>query len=466
MANPTPLYVFLVSGRPEGAAPGGSHGTDNAFAICAWLRVVELVNKFFDARKAADSVVQTSPVVRFIHFASHDSTVGIYEHDFATMKNVVKDSRARSVATNWKLLDETFTTAFGTLTTQQNPKEFVEWRQVRDAKAANPATWGPDDPASPNVSIVNVYHSVRKAPRASVLELSIFGHAFVDGPVLNNTDAPPAGSTTRLATDTDGRADLDFLPNMGESGTANANALQEFKGAFAANGSFRIWGCNVQDIVVTVPPEGGTARRCLIRSTVLEVEDALHKQLLRRGTLNSFLVKLPAGSTNFTLDMDEQIGNELSAQTDRDAGGGLTPFPRNRLFEIRYDEKFTNHSYNDFFKGQRTTAGAFTTSITRSLSDIAKFVAAETATSYFFKAANALQTVDVISGAPGTSADVPNNGQQFIGPGRTAQAVFFQKFFGASLTEPGAAVQRHFSILDNQGNAVKKILDCKANGLP
>ena len=292
MSTPIPLYVFLVSGRPEGGKP---HGTDDAFARCAWLRVVELVRKFHKERKAPDSVVKTSPVLRFIHFACHKGTVDIYEHDFATMKNVVRDPTASSVHKNWKPLDDTFTTAFGTLTQLQDPTRFVEWSEIRDAKAAAPTTWGKDDEPPAIVSIVNVYHSVRKAPANSVLELSIFGHAFVDGPVLNNTAAPPRGSTMRTPDDSDGRAAIDFQPNMGEPGAANEHALQEFKASFPPNGSFRVWGCNVQDIVDTVPPEGGARRRCLVRNTVLEVEEALLQQLRRAGTTGKFFNKLPPG---------------------------------------------------------------------------------------------------------------------------------------------------------------------------
>ena len=71
-----------------------------------------------------------------------------------------------------------------------------------------PSTWGKDDDPPANVSIVNAYHSIRKAPASSILEFSIFSHAFVDGPVLNNTDASP-GQTTRTPGDSDGRSQYD-----------------------------------------------------------------------------------------------------------------------------------------------------------------------------------------------------------------------------------------------------------------
>lgn len=461
---PAPLFVFLVSGRPAGGRPPG---TDDTFARCAWLRVAELVRTFYKNRKKPGAVVQADTVLRFIHFACHDSTVGIYEHDFATMANRIRDSQAKSVRKNWRVLDGQFQTAFGSLSQQDDPKTFVEWNEVSNAKASHSNTWD-ESHIPPDVSIVNVYHSVRKAPAGSVLELSIFSHAFVDGPVLNNTPAQPG--STRTPGDTDGRAPIDFQQNMGEPGPANAHALDEFRKAFASTGSFRIWGCNIQDIVETVPPEGGSKRRCLIMSTVRQVvEEAFVRQRRGGGAIARLLrdnKHLPPGNTTITFDMDRQIALEIALQTDPHAGHGLTRFVRNRLYEIRYDETFTNHSYNAFFLGQRTTPTTFAKTITRSLSDIVKFVAAETTQSYFFIAAKALQKVTVVGGAPGTSAEFDAAGQQIIGPGRLGEAIFFSKFFDVSITDSDAAIQRHYAILDHLGNAVKTILDRETNGLP
>jgi hypothetical protein len=448
-----PLFIILVSGDPE------AH--DDGFARCAWLRVAELVAQFYRNRDKPGAVVQAATVLRFIHFDGHTATVGIYEHDFAKQKGLVRDLHASSVQKNWTTLDASFVTAHGTLNQQQDPKNFVEWQQISQAKAAG---------ATHPLSIVNVYHSVRKAPPGSVLELSIFSHAFVDGPVLFNTPATP-GSTRRSPDDTDGRAAIDFQSDMGENGTTNVNALDEFRNAFAATGSFRIWGCNIQDIVMTIPPEGGTVkRRCLIMSTVREVVDASFTRQLKLGGAIAKLLRddkrLPPGSTNISLDMDHEIAHEIELQADPGAGHGFTPFSRDRLFEIRYDEVFADHSYQEFFQGERDSSGNFAKTISRSLSDIVKFVAAETTPSYFFVAAQALKTVTVVGGAPGTSAELDETGQQLIGPARLDQAKFFSKFFGVSITEADAKRRRHYAILDNEGKAVKAILDRKDNGLP
>jgi hypothetical protein len=445
-----PLFVILVSGRPEAG--------DDGFARCAWLRVAELVQQFFKNRKKSGAVIGPSDVLRFIHFDCHSASVGIYEHDFASMKGAVRDRLAKSVQSNWQTLDATFQTAFGVLAQQEDPKNFVEWSQIDTAKASD---------AEHAVSMVNVYHSVRKAPAGSVLELSIFSHAFVDGPVLTNTFANPG--LTRTPGDTDGRAAIDFQPNMGETGAANANALDEFKAAFASTGSFRIWGCNIQDVVDTTPPGGGPNTRCLIMSTVREVvEEAFVHQLRAGGPIAKLLrddKHLPPGATMVDVDMDRQITHEIELQTDPGAGHGLTPFTKDRLFEIRYDGVFTNHSYHEFFQGEKNGTD-FAKTIKRSFSDVVKFVAAETVGSYFFIAAQALKTVTVIGGAPGTSAELDDLGQQTIGEARLWEARFFSKFFGVSITESGVDVQRHYAILDNQGTAVKTILDRQANGLP
>jgi len=469
---PSPLFIFLVSGRPEGGNP---HGTDDIFARCAWFRVAELVQTLYKNRKKPGAVVGPSTVLRFIHFACHNSTVGIYEHDFATMADRVRDSGAKAVQNNWRALDSGFQTAFGSLSQAENPKNFVEWKEISDTKTSHPQTWGKHDAPAANVSIVNVYHSVRKAPAGSVLELSIFSHAFVDGPVLNNTSARHVDQTlgNRTPGDTDGRAAIDFLPNMGEPGPTNANALDEFRTAFASTGGFRTWGCNIQDIVETIPPppESQTnKRRCLIMSTVRQVvEEAYVRPKKRIGPLAKLLrdKPLPSGNTMIPLDMGFQIKYEVDLQSDPNAGRGYTKFSRDRLFQIRYDESFPlNHAYHAFFRGERDANGNFATTITRSLSDIVKFVAAETIPSYVFAAAEALKTVTVIGGAPGTSADVDDNTQQHIAPAQLDEAEFFSKFLGVSIREEGATKQRSYAIFDNQGQAVNAIRDRLTNGIP
>lgn len=203
---------------------------------------------------------------------------------------------------------------------------------------------------------------------------------------------------------------------------------------------------------------------------MLEVVNESFTRQLRLGGAIAKLLRddkhLPPGSTKISLDMDREIGHEVEMQTDPSAGAGFTPLSYDRLFEIRYDQEFDNHSYHAFFQGERDSKGDYAKTIIRSLSDIVKFVAAETTTSYFFVAAQALKTVTVVGGAPGTSADVRPKGQQFIALAELDEAKFFSKFFGASMIDPDAKVKRHYTILDKDGKAVKAILDRQANGLP
>ena len=447
-----PLFVLLVSGDPE--------GHDDGFARCAWLRVAELVGLFWRDRALPTAVVKADTVLRFVHFDCHTSTVGVYEHDFAKDEKVVSDPTAKQVQRNWVTLDASFQTKHPPLDTAKDPKIFVKWLAIAATKAIG---------IREALSIVDVYRSVREAPRGSVLELSIFSHAFVEGPVLYAGTSATPGSTRRTPGDTDGRAAVDFQADMGEDGAANTKALEEFRGAFAPTGRFRIWGCNIQDVVDTVPPEGGPARRCLIMSTVREITNAAFTRQLRMGGTVAAKLRadaLPAGSLSLTLDIDHEIGHERELQTDAGAGHGLTPFTPDRLFEIRYHENQAGHAYQSFFNNESDGHGGFAKVITRSLSDVVKFVANETTPSYVFKAAEALQTVTVVGGAPGTSAEIPKGGQQFIPDARLPQAKFFSKFFSVSLNDPnpGALGQPNYARID--AKAVQTILDRAAHGLP
>jgi hypothetical protein len=477
-----PLYVLLVSGTPE--------GEDDGFARCAWLRVGDLVKQFFRDRDKTGAPVKADTVLRFIHLDCHAEVVGIYEHDFAVAKGKVPallgEIHRRELTRNWVVLDAGFKTAHGSLDVQHDPKTFVPWKEIADKKKKAEDDAAKDPKKKPNlhqaVSIVDAYHCARRAPRGSILELSIFGHAFADGPVLNNTNAVE-GSNRRSPDDTDGRADIDFQQDMGEDGAANKNALTDFRNAFADTGSFRIWGCNIQDVVKTMPPPNPkdptdvVVRRCLIMSTVRQVVEAAFTYPMMRKTAIGDLErasKVPAGSTKIELDMDGEFAEEVRLQKDRGAGHGLTPFTRDRLFEIRYNEVFPNHKYQDFFRGEKRN-GKPAKSITRTLSEIVKFVAVETTPTYFFKAAQALQTVApgptvqtvaVFSPPPGASAELDSSGQQFVSKGRMDQVKFFTKFFGVETTEPGTVREGHYAVWDRKGKAVQAVLNRAANGLP
>jgi hypothetical protein len=112
------------------------------------------------------------------------------------------------------------------------------------------------DNQSKIMSVVDIYKrviSIGKTEPASIHELSIFSHAFFDGPILVNSfddgyvTVGSAGSTRRVRLpvglrdpdDKDGRSNKDFVtPNL------PAEDLALFHGAFAPTGYAWVWGCN------------------------------------------------------------------------------------------------------------------------------------------------------------------------------------------------------------------------------
>jgi hypothetical protein len=90
------------------------------------------------------------------------------------------------------------------------------------------------------MSITDVYEHVRDlgiTQPGSLVELSVFSHGWMGGPVLVNSQDPES-STARSPGDKDGRMQKDFVaPNM------DAAALSDFRSAFHVNGFIWVWGC-------------------------------------------------------------------------------------------------------------------------------------------------------------------------------------------------------------------------------
>jgi len=452
-----PKFVFLVTGQPHTAS-------DNTFANVAWLRVRELVKIFNRDRAKAVALVKTGDTVHFVHFCARTSGDGkyprveIYKHAFATSKEA-------PVRAAWAAFEEA--------------GSFIEWQPIRDAKKSDP------DHA---LSIVNVYHTVRRAPAGSVLVVGIFAHAFVEGPVLTNTSAI-AGRTTRTTGDTDGRAAIDFTTSMGEDpkkelgpyvdgkpapsggkGPGKVTAIQQFNAAFAPRGTFRVWGCNIQDIVFTTAPGDSDPSRCLILSTPRQVIEEAFKRPMNKGGLKGLFgrgVKLPAGKTMIRLDMGAQMQFERGLQGDRHAGSGFTPFDAARLLDVHYNAVANDtdpSSPNIEFFQPAAMGASLKKVIDRSFSDIAKFAASVMMMSYGFKAAKALPNVVVFTGAPGTSADLSDTEQMHIEPARVTEARFFALITGTSIQDDLSLTQRSYSRID--AAAVKAIENVAAKGLP
>jgi hypothetical protein len=106
------------------------------------------------------------------------------------------------------------------------------------------------------ISITDAYQCVRQAPAGSVIELSIFSHAYHQGPIITNSsdtvnhfaDDPHKVTKLRDPADFDGRFFVDFNSNMGVTplvpGAGTPDHLSQFKSAFAADAEIRVWGCN------------------------------------------------------------------------------------------------------------------------------------------------------------------------------------------------------------------------------
>jgi hypothetical protein len=208
MADPD-KFVFI--------ATGGLISETVDFGNMAMRRMVHLVTDWNALIKKKTPPFSLPATVRFIQFNFESGAVLMLDHLFPD-KGIKVPSE--------KLSDWTPVSIDGTVDTTLHQNNLNSTKTL---------------------SITNVYQSVRLSPANSVLEVSIFSHAFVQGPVLVNTDDDPS-SPNRSLTDMDGRARTDFNPNMGEA-AAGDNALDEFIKAFDKTAHFRVYGCNVQDVV-------------------------------------------------------------------------------------------------------------------------------------------------------------------------------------------------------------------------
>lgn len=210
MANPD-KFVFL--------ATGGMLPPDTVdFSKMAINRMVRLVNAWNDLVKKKRPPFSLPATVRFVHFNFDNGVVLMHDHIFPD-KGIKVPSRNPS---DWTTVPSGDTIVDTTL--HDNNKNKVK-----------------------TLSITNIYKSVRQSPDGSVMEVGIFSHAFVRGPVLINTSDDSTGSN-RSQTDMDGRAAKDFNPNMGDASAGN-DALDLFIKHFDKAGHFRVYGCNVQDVV-------------------------------------------------------------------------------------------------------------------------------------------------------------------------------------------------------------------------
>jgi hypothetical protein len=249
-------------------------------------------------------------------------------------------------------------------------------------------------------------------------------------------------------------------PPSGDKGPNNITAIQQFGNAFAPKGTFRVWGCNIQDKVKATLSGTTTEQTFLILNTArMVIEEAFSRPLKKGGLHGATLRTLPAGATTITIDMGAEFQFERQLQSDPHAGDGFDKLTTDQLLEVHYG------AFPNFFIDALVCATApKKTLLTPTLSDIAKFVTGVMMDSYGFKAAAALPAAVVYTGAPGTSADLDDTTQMHIDGPRIQEAKFFNLIAKTIFDDDFSSMNRHYTRLDS--TAVTSITDISSQGLP
>ena len=415
-------FVFIATGS-NGDRPNSF--TERATSHTNWM-----VGRLNARKGKADSPLTLPALVRFIHFDWQNDRILVYEHPFP-------ESGSKAPKPVWKELSA-FAPTEGTAAF--DPKSFI----TKSAKVV---------PNRVGISIVDIYRAVRKAPRGTVLDVSVYSHGFIDGPVLESTDdselITPDGDPIRTDADLDGRVRTDFTPHMGEKDlVVNKDALKEFREGFATDATFRIFGCHVQDIV-----DGtafGEGARSLIRSTTLGVIRAAYIVQLSMNTAAGKELRKKKKPALVTLDM----GNEFAIEDDLN-----NPRPNTLPSFANFNKaqlKVLHYGLDPlFFPDKNTGALKFDKPFT----DVIKFIARQTKLGYVFKAAEALPDVTCLGAVPGSGGDYEEGGNKLmLVPRKTYGQVlsFFKDFMGITLDE------RNYGRFDAAG--VAAINDRELNG--
>jgi hypothetical protein len=403
-------------------------GLDGDFTIRATRHTNWMVGRLNALKGKADSPLTLPALVRFIHFDWENDRILVYEHPFP-------EKGSKKPMPVWKDL-AAFAPTEGT--TEFDPKSFI----TKSAKIGQNLV---------GISIVDIYRAVRKAPPGTVLDVSIYSHGFIDGPVLANTSdsklTAVTGERIRTDSDLDGRVRSDFTPHMGEKDlVANKDALKDFRERFAPGATFRIFGCNVQDIV------DGTAfsedARSLLRSTVFEVIRAAYIVQLIKNTAAGKELRKKKKPTSVTLDM----GREFDIEDDlNNTSPHLTNFTKGQLKVLHYGLD----PPPGFFPDENTGALTFDKPFT----EVIKFIARQTKLGYVFKAAEALPAVTCLGAVPGSGGDYEEGGNRLMFVPKKDWGMillFFKNFMGITLDE------RNYGRFDAAG--VAAIIERELNG--
>jgi hypothetical protein len=275
----------------------------------AKARMFALVTKWNDLIRKKKPPFTLPATVRFIRFNFDTNDVSMLDHVFTAKRRgpSLKDS---------------------------------DWTVVPGGSGVDISTHDNNANSVKTLSITNIYNTVRQCPDDSVLEVSIFSHAFIRGPVLINTTDTNGPTGNRDPKDMDGRP-KDFNSDMGDS--ANPDALKDFIKKFDKTGHFRIYGCNVQDVVHDVLIVANVAATGAVRtSNVVTVTTTAAHGLTKNNSAATSDVADASFNAPFTITDVPSATTFTFAQNGADAtsGGGVvftsngTDYKRSSTFQV------------------------------------------------------------------------------------------------------------------------------------
>lgn len=433
-------FFFLASSRTAA-------GID--FSRMVSFRVKEILRQIITDKQKPDALIKPPAVLRFLHFDFFEGTEASEIRAFQ-LKLEEATSRSKAETLKWSLLSKFDSGSDAGKDT--DPKVFVH--NVGEHLGGGAIS---DDN---KLSVVHLYHSVRGAPVGSVIEVGFYSHAFLEGPILVDTDDYKPGDNARFfdpgtklipqrrPEDRDCRHRADFARNMGEDPSIVAkptdqkryggkgqrretdppvDAIEEFRAAFHKQATFRIHGCNIQDRAV----DGSD----LLRSTAREV-------------LNEFFINISDWKTkppaSVRIDMKRQFDDENDERTVDDHKPRLADSVLQKL-HYAIDLKF--------FPQEKTTGDPPTTTPPLLTFDVTfaalrGFIARRIQDTYAYKTAETLTKdtdIRIFFGLPGTSSENRNEDYLYI-PSRFIRILeFCNKYLGVPSDTP---IKRGYGVLN------------------
>jgi hypothetical protein len=408
-------FIFIVT---------ADHGT---FDAAADERTMELCRTFYEKRLTTGAVLPAPAVLRFVHFHCLSNKINVFDFSLST---AAKPVPPKSMKGNWKELDHFVASGDPSF----SPFRFL------------------DTVIGGNLTILSVYHSIRGAPANSVLELSIFSHGWMEGPIIragagSNDDSPPPpinGLPMRNPDDTDGRARTDFEENMGEDPTVGEpagqfprtggkDALKEFKAAFDPQASFIVFGCNGQD---SVRDPVSNDRIATLKASAGQVirQAYLLPTAANEANKKNDAAKLGAILVSDNVPADLEVPIDMGAEFDDERedidkrNGHYTKFNPDKTVDKVERRKAHYGLDTTFFPAASSTELAFK----RKWKSVLGLVARRAQQTYPFKAASKLG-IDVLSGPVGTKSSVVANDQMRVCADKIksecTRIVFFHEMF-------------------------------------